>query len=108
MGSTTTEPAKVEQISNNPSSSPISLPSKNKEDSSADACQCSTRTQKNLSFVLEGVNKVRFEDRPVPELKTPNDVLVQVKYTGICGSDVRTCSLLSPKSHSSFQKPPLS
>lgn len=43
---------------------------------------------KNLSFVLEGVQKVKFEDRPIPELKGPRDVLVQVKYTGICGSDV--------------------
>lgn len=43
----------------------------------------------NLSFVLEGVDKVKFEDRPVPEIRDAHDVLVQVKYTGICGSDVR-------------------
>ncbi|KAL9115989.1 MAG: hypothetical protein Q9227_000357 [Pyrenula ochraceoflavens] len=43
---------------------------------------------KNLSFVLEGIQNVKFEDRPVPELKNPRDVLVEVKYTGICGSDV--------------------
>lgn len=29
-----------------------------------------------------------FEDRPVPELVDPHDVLVNVKYTGVCGSDV--------------------
>ncbi|OJJ48067.1 hypothetical protein ASPZODRAFT_14220 [Penicilliopsis zonata CBS 506.65] len=45
-------------------------------------------TEQNLSFVLEGIHKVKFEDRPIPELKTPHDVLVTVKYTGICGSDV--------------------
>ena len=43
----------------------------------------------NLSFVLEGIHQVKFEDRPIPELKDPHDVLINVKYTGICGSDVR-------------------
>lgn len=43
----------------------------------------------NLSFVLEGTHQVKFEDRPVPELKDSHDVLVNVRYTGICGSDVR-------------------
>ncbi|EPS30874.1 putative D-xylulose reductase A [Penicillium oxalicum] len=48
----------------------------------------SSQTSQNLSFVLEGIHKVKFEDRPVPELKNPHDVLINVKYTGICGSDV--------------------
>ncbi|GKZ27560.1 hypothetical protein AbraCBS73388_004982 [Aspergillus brasiliensis] len=43
----------------------------------------------NLSFVLEGIHRVKFEDRPVPDIKDPHDVLVNVKFTGICGSDVR-------------------
>lgn len=42
----------------------------------------------NLSFVLQSVKQVKFEDRPVPEIKSPYDVIVEVKYTGICGSDV--------------------
>lgn len=46
-------------------------------------------TAQNLSFVLEGVHQVKFEDRPIPELKDPHDVLVNVRFTGICGSDVR-------------------
>ncbi|KAF2718787.1 putative xylitol dehydrogenase [Polychaeton citri CBS 116435] len=41
----------------------------------------------SLSFVLEKPYSVRFEDRPVPQLG-PHDVLVNVKFTGICGSDV--------------------
>ncbi|KAJ5804293.1 uncharacterized protein N7518_000596 [Penicillium psychrosexuale] len=45
-------------------------------------------TPENLSFILQGVHKVTFEDRPIPELKEPHDVLINVKYTGICGSDV--------------------
>jgi len=47
-----------------------------------------TQSAKNLSFILEGVKAVKFEDRPVPEIKDPYGVLVEVKYTGICGSDV--------------------
>lgn len=42
----------------------------------------------NLSFILEKPLSLKFEDRPVPELKSPYDVLINVKYTGICGSDV--------------------
>lgn len=42
----------------------------------------------NPSFVLEKVNTVKYEDRPVPQLKHAHDVLVNVRYTGICGSDV--------------------
>ncbi|TKA70917.1 putative D-xylulose reductase A [Cryomyces minteri] len=42
----------------------------------------------NSSFVLEKAGSVKYEDRPIPELKSPYDVLVNVKFTGICGSDV--------------------
>ncbi|KAK4153334.1 chaperonin 10-like protein [Chaetomidium leptoderma] len=42
----------------------------------------------NLSFVLNKPNDVTFEERPVPKLQNPHDVLVAVNYTGICGSDV--------------------
>ncbi|KAI9706166.1 MAG: hypothetical protein M1820_004927 [Bogoriella megaspora] len=45
-------------------------------------------TSKNLSFVLQKPGEVKFEDRPVPEVKDPYDVIVNIKYTGICGSDV--------------------
>ncbi|KAF7503104.1 hypothetical protein GJ744_004313 [Endocarpon pusillum] len=89
MGSTVTETSteKAEPVPDSSVSSPNSSSTKKEEDAQADACSCSTRAQ-NLSFVLEGVNKVKFEDRPIPEIKNPHDVLVQVKYTGICGSDV--------------------
>ncbi|KAE8133935.1 D-xylulose reductase A [Aspergillus pseudotamarii] len=46
------------------------------------------RTAQNLSFVLEGIHRVKFEDRPIPELRDAHDVLVNVRFTGICGSDV--------------------
>ncbi|QRV72947.1 alcohol dehydrogenase [Ceratobasidium sp. AG-Ba] len=47
----------------------------------------STTYQTNTSFVLRKVEDVVYEDRPVPELGD-HDVLVEVKKTGICGSDV--------------------
>jgi len=41
----------------------------------------------NKSFVLRAVHDVVFEERPVTE-PAPDEVLVEVKKTGICGSDV--------------------
>lgn len=38
--------------------------------------------------MLEKANSLKFEDRPIPTLKSPHDVLINVKFTGICGSDV--------------------
>lgn len=38
--------------------------------------------------MLHKPNQVSFEERPVPKLQSPHDVLVAVNYTGICGSDV--------------------
>lgn len=42
---------------------------------------------RNLSAVLYGPRDLRIEDRPVPQ-PGPNEVLVRVQATGICGSDV--------------------
>ena len=42
----------------------------------------------NPSFVLQKKGVVAFEDRPVPKVEHPNDVIINVKYTGLCGSDV--------------------
>lgn len=41
----------------------------------------------NPSFVLRGIEDVVYEERPVPEI-FDDEVLVEVKKTGICGSDV--------------------
>ncbi|KAF8592395.1 xylitol dehydrogenase [Ramaria rubella] len=41
----------------------------------------------NKSFVLRGIKDTAFEPRPIPEVGG-DDVLVEVKKTGICGSDV--------------------
>ncbi|RSL54329.1 hypothetical protein CEP54_009938 [Fusarium duplospermum] len=45
-------------------------------------------SQANLSCVLYGPGNVRFEDRPVPSLQDPHDVLIRISYVGVCGSDV--------------------
>ncbi|GJJ13430.1 hypothetical protein Clacol_007684 [Clathrus columnatus] len=47
----------------------------------------STLLQDNESFVLRAIKETAFEQRAIPELK-PHEVLVTVKKTGICGSDV--------------------
>jgi len=41
----------------------------------------------NKSFVLQSVGKVSYENYPIPEIRD-DEVLVEVKKTGICGSDV--------------------
>lgn len=49
----------------------------------------SSKTEtKNNSFVLSAPNETTYEDRPIPEIKHPHDVLLQVNFTGICGSDI--------------------
>jgi threonine dehydrogenase-like Zn-dependent dehydrogenase len=47
----------------------------------------------NPSFVLSKPHTVSYEDRPVPELQDPHDVLIHIKQTGICGSDVGPLTL---------------
>ncbi|KAB8217052.1 chaperonin 10-like protein [Aspergillus novoparasiticus] len=42
----------------------------------------------NPSSLLYGPLDARFEDLPMPVLDNPHDVIVQIAYTGICGSDV--------------------
>ncbi|OJJ41677.1 hypothetical protein ASPWEDRAFT_35278 [Aspergillus wentii DTO 134E9] len=42
----------------------------------------------NPSCLLYGPLDARFENRPVPTLDNPHDVIVKIAYTGVCGSDV--------------------
>lgn len=37
---------------------------------------------------MKGEQSVGFEDRPIPKIEDPFSVLLQVNYTGICGSDI--------------------
>ncbi|KAL5532586.1 hypothetical protein ACEPAF_4360 [Sanghuangporus sanghuang] len=41
----------------------------------------------NNAFILNGALDATFAVRPIPEL-APDEVLVEVKKTGICGSDL--------------------
>jgi L-iditol 2-dehydrogenase len=40
------------------------------------------------SMVLTGLNRIEIADKPVPELKNPDDVLIRMKTVGVCGSDI--------------------
>ncbi|KAF1851613.1 GroES-like protein [Cucurbitaria berberidis CBS 394.84] len=42
----------------------------------------------NPSIVLYGAKNAALEDKPIPELVEPHDVLVRINYVGVCGSDV--------------------
>jgi D-xylulose reductase len=48
----------------------------------------------NPSIVLYAAKSAKLEDKPLPELLDPHDVLVRIAYVGVCGSDV-TYPLLS-------------
>jgi threonine dehydrogenase-like Zn-dependent dehydrogenase len=43
---------------------------------------------KMLAVVFKGEGNAVFEERPVPRLERPDDVLVAVEAAGICGTDV--------------------
>lgn len=42
----------------------------------------------NPSLVLNKIDDISFEEYPAPEITAPHEVLVEVKKTGICGSDI--------------------
>ena len=46
-------------------------------------------------FVGEG--KLRYEERPIPQIGAPDDVLVQIEACGICGTDLNI--LATPPAH---------
>ena len=43
--------------------------------------------QTNLAAVLHGIGDVRVEEHPMPT-PGPNEVVVEIRSVGICGSDV--------------------
>lgn len=42
----------------------------------------------NLSCLLYDPHDARFENREVPTITDPYDVVVRIAYVGVCGSDV--------------------
>jgi hypothetical protein len=37
------------------------------------------------AVVLKGVRSVAVEERPVPKIQDPKDIIVKVRYTALCG-----------------------
>jgi len=52
--------------------------------------------EKMKALVYKDVGKLVLEDRPLPHVKDPDDVLLKIKNVGICGSDVK---ILEGKHH---------
>ena len=44
---------------------------------------------KMKAYVFKDVGNLVFEERPIPQVKEPDDVLLKVKAVGICGSDLK-------------------
>lgn len=43
---------------------------------------------KNPSVLLCRPGDAKIEDRPIPTIEDPNDVIIRIEYVGVCGSDV--------------------
>src|SRR5512137_2534823 len=44
---------------------------------------------KMKAYVFKDVGKLVFEEKPIPHVKEPDDVVLKVKAVGICGSDIK-------------------
>lgn len=49
------------------------------------------------SIIFKGPGKYAYEERPKPEIKNPDDVLIKVLGVGICGTDLHV--LMNPPMH---------
>lgn len=45
-------------------------------------------TGENRAFVLQQKGRFTYEKRPIPTLPSDRHVIVEIKATGLCGSDV--------------------
>ncbi len=52
--------------------------------------------EKMKALVFKDIGNLVYEERPIPRVKEPDDVLLKVKTVGICGSDVK---ILEGKHH---------
>ncbi|KAL1965769.1 hypothetical protein VTN77DRAFT_5090 [Rasamsonia byssochlamydoides] len=48
----------------------------------------SISSMQNPSLFLYGPGDAKYGERPIPQIEEPDDVIVRVAYTGVCGSDV--------------------
>jgi len=37
------------------------------------------------AVVFKGTKKVALEDRPIPKIQDPTDIIIKVDYTALCG-----------------------
>ena len=61
------------------------------------ASSTNIKDMKNPSIILYKPGDAKLEDRPMPEIQDPHDVLVRIAFVGVCGSDVSI--LRSPSFH---------
>lgn len=54
------------------------------------------------AVILKEPYNVAVEDRPIPRVKEPTDVVVRVQYSGLCGSDLHTYHGTDPAPHYDF------
>lgn len=40
------------------------------------------------AVIFKGPHKVALEDRPIPQIQEPGDIIVKVEYTALCGSEL--------------------
>ncbi|KAJ6084922.1 hypothetical protein N7499_004551 [Penicillium canescens] len=59
----------------------------------------------NPSCFLYGPGDARFEDRPMPTIDDPLDVIIRIEYVGVCGSDVHFWLHGGVKNHVSHTSP---
>jgi (R,R)-butanediol dehydrogenase / meso-butanediol dehydrogenase / diacetyl reductase len=45
--------------------------------------------EKMKAYVFKDVGKLVFEEKTIPQVKDPDDVLLKIKAVGICGSDIK-------------------
>ncbi|KAK4993775.1 hypothetical protein LTR28_001068, partial [Elasticomyces elasticus] len=58
--------------------------------------ESNSRTQERINMakdtmkavIFKGPKKVAIEDRPIPKIKEPGDIIVKVQYTALCGSEL--------------------
>ncbi|OAL54182.1 GroES-like protein, partial [Pyrenochaeta sp. DS3sAY3a] len=48
----------------------------------------SIQDMQNPSIVIYAPGNAKLEDKPIPQIKDPHDVLIRINYVGVCGSDV--------------------
>ena len=51
------------------------------------------------AVVFKGVKSVAVEDRPIPTIQDPRDIIVKVQYTALCGRFVAPDTRLYPAIH---------